>query len=87
MKMKRALVALAMTVGAVGVPLATATSAQATQSDCVNYLTGKVIIGPKVRHACSHAATLGIYNPACYQDLRDAGMTNIGVIITACNRA
>ncbi|MEV8395858.1 MULTISPECIES: hypothetical protein [unclassified Streptomyces] len=88
MKMKRALVAMAMTLGAVGVPLATATSAQATQSQCTNYLASKgYIVGGGVRSACSHGTFLGGAHPLCTAKLLELGITNGTHINEACKRA
>ncbi|MEU0282285.1 hypothetical protein [Streptomyces sp. NPDC006195] len=88
MKMRRALVALAMTVGAVGIPLATATSAQATQSQCTSYLAGKgYLVGDGVRSACSHGTFLGGAHPLCTAKLISLGITNGTHINQACKRA
>lgn len=88
MKTRRAVIALAMTVAAVGVPLATATSAQATQSQCMNYLASRNYdVGEGVRSACSHGRLLGGAHPFCTAKLISLGMTNTTHISGACSRA
>ncbi|MFD5751736.1 hypothetical protein [Streptomyces sp. NPDC127033] len=88
MKMKRALVALAMTVGAVGVPMVTATSAQATQSQCTNYLTSKgYLVGPKLRQACSYGTVLGGPSPSCIAILLNTRVVAPSHAQSACSRA
>ncbi|MGQ4383364.1 hypothetical protein [Streptomyces sp. SAS_270] len=74
MRMRRALTALSVVAAAAVTPVVAATSAQANQSTCVNYLGNHgYLVGPKVKAACSHGAItvpLGkTWNPYCLTQL------------------
>ncbi|MFI6564531.1 hypothetical protein [Streptomyces sp. NPDC050534] len=81
-KSKRLLVAAGV------VPLLTATSASAAQSNCVNYIGNHGYrVGPKVKAACSNGRIApGQPNPYCEYDLVAAGVKN-GDAYEACVRA
>ncbi|WP_137989314.1 hypothetical protein [Streptomyces vilmorinianum] len=91
MKIRRMVTALCITAAAGVVPLATATTAQADQVSCANYVASKgYTVGPKVRAACDHRAWRTwagtVPNPACISGLGTIGVAG-GVAQTACLRA
>ncbi|GGN55218.1 hypothetical protein GCM10011579_015090 [Streptomyces albiflavescens] len=91
--MRRAFTALSVVAAAAITPVVAATSAQANQSTCVNYIGNHgYAVGPKVKAACSHPAFQGplgdgkIPNPDCYSGLVNAGVRGTDVY-RACVRA
>ncbi|MFC8535212.1 hypothetical protein ACFUJY_14790 [Streptomyces sp. NPDC057249] len=89
--MKRSLAALFVGATVVVAPVVTATTAQASQSSCANYVGSKGYqVGPLVKAACGYPATdfgVGkVANPFCITKLT-AIKVKPGVAEAACSRA
>ncbi len=75
-KIRSIAVAAGLAVSALSVPLVTAAPAEATSSQCINYLGIKgYVIGPKVRSNCKKAAHDNRYSDNARKNLRKIGVS------------
>jgi hypothetical protein len=91
--MRHAFVAISVVAASLTVPVAMATSASATPSQCESYLSGKgYTVGNKVAYACNEAANYSgatsrrVAHDKCSSELRAIGVAS-SYASTACTRA
>ncbi|MFD0368324.1 hypothetical protein [Streptomyces sp. NPDC127114] len=82
-KLQRLFAAASLTAAVIVIPVATATSAQATPAQCESYLRGAgYVVGPKVKAACRNGAQVPTGHTVCL-----GGLVAIGVQAAHANRA
>ncbi|MFG2094439.1 hypothetical protein [Streptomyces sp. NPDC048612] len=87
--LRRTAAAASLTLIAAAVPVALATPASASASDCTAYLKGRgYTIGPGVKRACAVAASPGgpVGDDACWRELLDLHVKE-SYAIKACDLA